>query len=293
MQEFTPTETEGWVEQRFVGGGTRNVNNFVLGPTDVTARLVFNPQNFELMAYALGLNTDGAGSQVVAHTMSELNSTGTFPSFAIEEAKGLPTIESRTYRGIIVNTAELSGRQGEPLTVSMDLVAQSGSAGTSITAVTSGTKVPYMWSDTLLNISGAALNLTGFLDETTEFTWSLNNNLTNFHYVNGSRVIGKPIPTNRDYEATVTLHMTDVTGGRLWDIARNGSSFNFDIQIRRTGASTASGNDFWLFWNSGCQMYEASYPNPPEGAIEQRLVIRPTNAGISGTDVIGSYATFF
>jgi hypothetical protein len=40
-------------------------------------------------------------------------------------------------------------------------------------------------------------------------------------------------------------------------------------------------------------MFEASYPSPAEGVIEQRLVIRPQNAGISGTDVIGSYATFF
>lgn len=294
VQEFTPTDDEGVIQQRYVGGGTRDVQDFILGPTNYTARLVYQPQDWELCVYAFGKVTE---SGTTRHQIDALNSTGTFPSFQIEEAKVGTASLTRTYAGCIVNTLTIEGREGEPITVSMDLIAQSCTSGTSATAVTSGTAVPYNFSDLKgIELSGTALAMTGFYDEVKTWRFTLNNNAQAPHYHQGTtRDIAKPIPCNREQELTFTVNMIEGTGAIIWRAASMGagSEFNSDVWICRTGSADTSGKDYVKIWLSGARIMEAPHPAAFENPIEQTVTIRSKTAGMHGTDGHGAYTTFF
>lgn len=287
VQDLTPTEDEGTYEERFVGGGTRNISNFVLGPTTRTLKMTVLPQDFRLLAYAFG---NASVSGTYGHSITELNTTGTFPSFSIEEAKAGTANLKRTYAGCILDTLTVTANEGEEVKFECDVIAQSVAYSTAaITAVTSGTKIPYLWSDCKgLEVSGTSLGLDGFLNETKNFSFKLENSSQVNHYVAESRNIGKPIPANRAYTAEATVNMTEATGAKLWINHISGTEFNAAFWITRAGSASTSGADFIQIWMTGCTMKEASHPNPIDGVVEQKLVIRPRTCGASGCNTIAT-----
>lgn len=303
VTEATPDESEGFFLQRYVGGGTRSVQNFVIGPTENKPSYKYMPQDWRILPYAYGVVSTAQVSGTNQHTITLLNSTGTFPSFALELAKvGAGTNQSTTYRGVVVDSLTIEGTQGQELLVTVNGVASSASGGTGVSSPTSGTKAHYLWSDCKgLNISGAALGLTGYVSEMKNFTITIANSLnTDTHYIRESRDISRPIPGNFDFTLQSTVNMAQATGAQITNTFRNGSTFNMDFYITRLGSAfTPTGTsgewDFVQFWASGCIFEEAQDTYGPEGPTEQSFTIHGATAGaiVGDANAAAAYATFF
>lgn len=300
VEDATASESQGYFVQRYVGGGTRGVNAIVPGPTENKPKIKFMPQDWKLLVYAFGKTVDANVSGTSQHTLTTLNSTGTWPSFAIEQSKvGGNTTISTTYRGCVVDSATIEGKQGEPFRVTLDLIAQNASGGTSSTAVTSGTKVPYLWSDGKgLNVSGTALGLNGYITELKDISLKIANNQLADRYIQETRDIRRPIPQAFDFTVDATLNMTEATGAQFVNTFRNGSTINLDFYITRTGSAftpTGAGGswDFVQFWASGVTVETESDTYVPEGPTEQKVSFHAISAGANVGDANANYTTFF
>ena len=61
VMSCTPDEERSTIRNRYQGTGTRNVDQFLFGVRDYTGTLVYNPQDWKFLMFALGSNVD-AGS---------------------------------------------------------------------------------------------------------------------------------------------------------------------------------------------------------------------------------------
>jgi len=294
VQNHTPDENMNVQAVRYVGGGDRNVNQFVDGPADYTGTFTYYPQDWKFFMFALGSNVDGGSPSPYSHTISETNSTdgnaftsGTtnpFISFTLEDAHqfnptGLNFI--RTIKGCIVDTLTISASQGDFVNVTVDYRAQdvtySSGAATSVTAATTR---PFMWRDVQLQIPSGTN-----LDELRDFSLSIAQNLDAPHYLNGSRVISTPVPLNRDHELTITIDSTSEWNKTLYDqYFMGGSTFNAMLII---DASTGSRDAFVTM--SGCKIIDMESPTAMEGIDEQTITIRPQSVSALVNDTIEKY----
>jgi len=302
VQESAIDESTGIIPIRYLGTSTRNVDQFVEGPKDVTGTFSYFPQDWRIAVAALGLNTDAGSPTPYTHTITELESdasapftSGTlcpFTSFQVQDAKqfnptGLNFV--RTVKGCNVNAWTLNGAQGEILSVDVDYIGQdvdftSGAA----LSITENTTRPFLWSDVNLHLPSGTV-----LEEMKSFTLSVNNNLQAPHYLNGSQVIAPPIPLNRDYSMSVTLDSTSSRSKTFWETYLTGGSslsssssptFNMMLEVN---ASTGSRDAYFVM--SGCKLLDADFPSPQEGVNETTLTIQPENMKVIINDTTFRY----
>ena len=294
VQDHTLDESTGVIPVRYLGGGDRNVDQFVDGPQDYTGTISYFPQDWKFLWFTLGSAVDAGSPSPYTHTLSELNSgvlngttSGTlcpFLSFGLEDSKTVSATGqnfNRTVQGAMINTFTLNGTQGEILSAEIAYTAQnvafsSGAAS----AVTAATTRPFLWRDCTLQIpSGTSYSTMK------DFSLTINNNLESPHYLNGSVVIAPSIPLNRDYELTVTLDLQSTEVKTLWDqYFIGGSTFNTMMTVN---ASTGSRDAFFVM--SGCKLMDMEAPSPMEGVNETTLTIQPKNMIVNVNDTIFRY----
>lgn len=294
VQDHTIDENTNVIENRFLGTGTRNVDQFVDGAKDYTGTITYYPQDWKMLMFALGSNVDAGSPSPYTHTISEVNSasgnaftSGTnnpFISFGLEDshkATGTGNNFVRTVKGAMVDSLSITSTQGEPISVEVGYIAQdcvySSGAPTALTATTTR---PFLWRDTLVHIpSGTTIN------NITETTYNFNNGMEGKHYLNGSEVIGVPIPENRTHEVNITLDGNSETTKTFYDqYFLGGSVFNMMLEVN---ASTGSRDMFLVL--SGCKLMDMEAPTPNEGVNEQTLTIMGKEASVVVNDTTELY----
>jgi len=268
-----PDESEGVIEQRYLGTGDRNVSKFVDGPRDRPGTFSFQPQDWKMMVFALGSNVDTGSPSPYIHTISEANGAGTynaftsgtqnpFMSFTIEDSQVFSTGSNfkRTFVGCIIDTMTVNWSQGEIVNVDVNYVAQDVTfAATAVTAVTEDTSRPFMWSDVAVSLPSGTK-----LQTITDGSWSVSNSLVPKHYVNGSRAIAIAVPSDRNYEVTLTADANATETKDFYDkYFVGGSEFNLFIEFRDSGAGLGSRDMFITM--SGCKMMDMAAPSSLEG----------------------------
>jgi len=286
VQDHTPSEGAGVNPIRFQGNYNRNIGLFTDGQLEYTGTFTYYPQDWKMLAFAVGSTGISAGSRLIRETNSDDVSyaiTGqSLNSFTLEDSKKTPNTGGnfiRTFNGCMIDTFDLTLSEGEICSVDVGYVAQSVdfSSGT-ITAVTARTTKPYMWSDVTVHLpSGTTLT------NATEFNFSLNNNIESRFPLNGSRTLESPQPLSRDYEVSSTFLMDSSNAKTLYDqYYIGGSSFNSMVEMKAVAGSA-------YIIMSGCRITEMETPSPVEGLHEQTATIMPTSVNVNVYDSIGSY----
>lgn len=270
---------------RYVGTASRNVDRFDNKAKDYTGTISYFPQDWRMLIYALGSNIDSgsAAPQVpFTHVASEINSddnnkftSGTknpFMSFTIEDHHDNAVAAGRlgrTLNGCVLDELSLSWTEGDFITMDASYIAQSlaYSKSAAVTAVTASTLRPFMFSDVKVHIASGNV-IAGVKDG----TLTINNNLVARHYATGSEEIELPIPTNREYELSLTLDAsseeTDTFYGNYF---LSGTSFNTFLEI--TAADAGAGSRSCFIVMSGCRVTEMSNPTGLDETAEQSITI--------------------
>lgn len=299
VTSHSPTENENVFEIRYAGTNNRNYGQAVNGPKDYEGTITYHPQDFRMFAMALGSMVSVSGT-INSHKISELNSDGlyaytsgtnqltNFPSFTIKDSKRGAADGShlvRTYAGAVVDTLSLTATQNEPVVCEVNYKAQYYVLGSKTTDILNindeDTTRPYIWSDvTFFLPSGTAMN------EVNEINYTIENNVENRHYVNGSVVAQAMIPTMRNHTITLTMDANSAWGKTLSDFHKTGSVFNALLQVLQT----ASDSNYISF--SGCKIFELEEPSEVEGIDTYNVTIRPQTVSITGSDAVRLYTPY-
>lgn len=292
VQDHTPDESTNVIQVRYQGSTDRNVDTFEDGNLDFTGTFTYFPQDWKMLGFAIGsiAETGSAAPGAGSHVFTETNSDDTFhaitgqslASFSLEDSKNNGTAGSNfitTTNGAMINTITTTFAQGEVVSVDVDYMAQDKTFSSgAVVAVTPTTTRPYMFSDTQLLIpSGTPI------DNVTEITFTINNNLEAGHYLNGSRVAQEFLPLNREYELSATVIMDSVNAKTFYDQYFIGGS-EFNCMVQSVGAP---GSLFLTM--SGCKMEDMETPSPVEGIQEQSLTIIPKKVSAVVFDDIENY----
>lgn len=298
VQSHEPQDNENVQSFRFTGAGNRNVGMFVESARDYAGTLTFYPQDFKMLGFTLGSVLDSSGA-ITRHAISELNSDGryaftsgattyqNFPSFTIKDSKkGLAdgTHQVRTYNGCVVDSYTITASEGNPVTVEVSYVAQSltlGSKTTDIVNIANKDNTrPYMWSDVTFELPDGTS-----MDTVKEISLAINNNLRPRHYVNGSRVVQAIIPTNREYEVSVTTDADTVWAKTLYEqYWQGGSTFNTALNF-----IINSGSEYHTIIMSGCKMTAMTSAIPNEDVNEFNFTFKPQTISSAGSDLVIPY----
>jgi|SRR3990167_255623 len=296
VESHNLTESENHFEIRYAGTDNRNFGQLVNGPRDYEGTISYYPQNFRMFGFALGSSQNISGT-INRHIISELNGDGAyaftsgtnqltqFPSFTIKDSKkGLADGQHyiRTINGNVVDSLTLTATQGAPITIETSYKGQTfvlGSKTTDILNISDeDTSRPYIWSDMVFYLpSGTAMN------EINELKYTIENNVENRHYVNGSVVAQAMIPTMRNHTLELTLDANSTWYKTFTDFYMNGSEFNAQMLL------TQSATEYGAFTFSGCEITALSTPSEVEGIDEISITIRPKSVGITGSDSVRLY----
>ena len=286
VQDHTPSEGAGVEPIRFQGNYSRNVGIFTDGKLEYEGTFNFYPQDWKFLAFAIGSCQVLNGSKIIVESNSDDANyaipTQSLSSFSLEDAKKTPVAGSnfiRTFKGCMIDNFTLTMSEGEIANCEIGYKAQSVdfSSGT-VTAIGSRTTKPYMWSNMTVHLPSG-----NKLQNCTEYTLSINNNLDSRFPLNGSRTIEQLIPLNRDYEISATFLMDSDNASTLYNnYYMNGGDFNSMVEVKASAGSA-------YFILSGCRITDMEIPSPVEGLHEQTCTIVPTNVRVNIYDSIGSY----
>jgi hypothetical protein len=289
VESNEPTLNENIIELRYTGTASRNVGQMTLGAEDVEGTLTYSPQDFRMLAFAMGSCLDAGSPSPYSHSLVELNGDGgyaytsganqltNFPSFTLVDSKKGRADGNhyvRTIKGCVIDEYTLTLAQGEPVKAEVAYKAQSMLIGSKTTDIPNirdqDTSRPYVWSDGYF-IVGSGLG--SAITEATEVSFKVSNSVEPRHYVNGSRVAQAMVPTNRDYEVGLTIDGNTRWGTLLTSYYQNGTQFNSILNMT-ISAGSEEGNIIM----SGCEITEFTAPSPNEGINEFTLTIKPTSA---------------
>lgn len=300
IESHEPTLSENNIEIRYLGTANRNVGQIVQGPEDVEGTITYSPQDFKMLGFALGSVVDAGSPSPYTHVISELNGNGAyaytsgtnqltnFPSFTITDSKrGRSDGDHyvRTINGAVIDEFTITASQGEPVKCEITYKAQSMTTGSKTTDIPSilneDTSRPYVWSDTYF-VMGSGLG--SAIAETTEASFKVSNKVEVRHYVNGSRVAQAFVPTNRDYEVSLTIDGNSRWGTTLQNFYKNGSSFNSIMNF-----TISAGSEEANIVMSGCKIMELGAPSPNEGINEYSVTIKPQTVIGNIDDLVQKY----
>jgi len=289
VQNHTPDENMNVVPVRYQGRYSRTVGVFSDGPQEFTGTFSFYPQDWKMLAFAVGSVQNLTGSHLIRETnidtVDYAVATQSLSSFTLEDSRKTPNTGSnflRTINGCMIDSFNLAMTEGEIITCEVGYKGQltTYSSGAT-TAVTPRTTVPYTWSNVSIHLPSGTK-----LPNCTEFTLNIANNLESRFSLNGSRTIEVPIPLNRNYEVDATFLMDTANAGSLYNnyyIA--GNQFNSMVEMKASAGSA-------YIIMSGCKIINMELPSPVEGLNEQTCTIRPTNIYVNVYDSIGSYTAW-
>jgi hypothetical protein len=249
-----------------------------------------------MLKYVLGSCVDSGSPSPYQHDFIETNNNNgtlevggeSLPAFNMELSKSVWIGGSgvnflRTLYGCFVNSMTLQSSEGEIVTCSLDYVGRAGSyASGATTAVTEDTGRTFVWADSKWTFPTSG---TAAYANMKNWSVTVNNNLELPNYTDATRIIGTPIPTNRDYAVTWTLNANSDQAKALYDqYFKGGSEFNTALDCT---ASTGSRTLFW--WFSGCKITEMDIPEPREGVHEFTITVTPKNSSAVEQSLVFKY----
>lgn len=297
IQEHDVSENINTQEIRYAGQASRDVGAFVDTALDAKGKFKFYPQDFRMMAYALGSCVDGGSPSPYTHTLVAVDNnvgnaftSGTlnpFLSFSIEESVAAPGTglnKVKTANGCVIESYDIGASQGGIVESNVEYVAQSVTYGSGTpTAVTPNTIRPLLWADAKLHIVSGTV-----YSELRDWSFKVNNNLNAPHYNNGSKVIAVPIPESRSYALDITIDATSEKTKTLYEsYFKGGSTFNALLDITCVDAGTGSRDCFITM--SGCKLEAFEDPMKTVGVENQKLKIVPQTVTVLVDDVIFKY----
>lgn len=294
-------DNENYIEDRYMGTATQNFDTLEPGQSDLTGTLTYHPHDMRFMFYAIGSVVEASGTAMAGtytHGVTEVNSdvwqspftsgTGLHPapmSFTLEDSKQSPGTGRnfiRKVHGIVINEIALTLIPGEKATIELDYIAEhlKLSSGTTTVLINSGTQAltPYMGDDSLLTLAGSPM------DTAKETVFRINRNMMAPHYDNGSRVIGVPYTTKRDYTIDVTMDLDGLDADWLYrQYYKGGSSFNANLDINADITDIGSKHTNFIF--SGCKITAMDNPSLAEAdTTETTITVRPRSVAGSVWD---------
>lgn len=286
-------ESEGLIETRFLGGSSRDWLVMEQGPRDYKGKMTFRMQDLRMFAYAIGSVTTTSGTNMT-HAISEINNdvrqsaftSGTLNpplSFTMEDSKtvtGTGRNFIRTLNGCIPSKVAIKFKQNEPVTCDVDYIGQilTYSSGAT-TAVNSNSNRPYLWADATITLGGSVLQTLK------EGTLEIDTGVVAPHYANGSRVVGVPFLTNRNYTLDLTVDAdSDPMKSFFEQFFLGGSSFNVTLDMNADVKAGVTGSQHAIVAMSGCRLFKPVTPSPNEGVVEQTLTIRPQSVSATVYD---------
>jgi hypothetical protein len=298
VQNSNIDSSMGIFSLRFAGNTSRNVNQFVDGPVDYTATVEYYPQDFKMLGYALGSSTDTAsGAGLNFHRAWEVDSnaggafiSGTknlFNSFTLYDGQASTAAgknKVNELKGCVINSFNLTAAKGEIVTCSLDLIGQSlAFSSGALVAQTAATTKPFRWNDVKIHMPSGTV-----IDNVTDISFTINNNLEPQHYLNGSVYIANSVPMNRDYELTLTMNSDSEYMKPYYDqYFMSGITFNAMLDIQDLSAGAGSRNMFIIM--SGCKMMDMENPTGNEGINTVTMTIAPQTVNAIGVDTIVKY----
>lgn len=292
VTEHSIDDSENKLVNRFLGTASRSFGGIEQGPRDVTGVLTYNAQNMRFPFFAIG-STYSASGPNATHTATQINTDSRQSaytsgplnppiSFTLEDSKQAPGTGRnfiRTVNGCVPNTTTITATQGEKVVVAMDYIGQTltASSGTT-TSLTVDNQTPYLWDSNTLTVGGSSL------DTAKEIALEINQNVEGPHYLNGSRDISVPFPTNREYTLTVTLDLDSTnTDNTYMDLFKTNGSFNVTWDMDQ---DSSTGSQHATFVMSGCKVMTYDVPSTVEGLTEATIEIQPQD--ISATEYTSS-----
>lgn len=269
-------------EERFLGTGDRGINVFEDTARDFEGTLTYYPQSMRMLGYALGsiAFTTGANNTWAyatvnndvrqnAYTSGPLNP---FISYQIEDGKvtqGGSFV--RTAVGCMTDTMTISASQGELAECEINYVAQNiKDKVTEPYTVTPIGSRSYMWKDITIQIPAGTT-----IESCKDMSLEIANNFERPHYLNGSAVIGTPIPLNRDVTLNVTADLQTENIALYNSYFKSGTSFISVIDMNANPGLLASiGSQHTVITLSGCRITSIDIPSETEGITEVGIEIK-------------------
>jgi len=285
IQEHTLTPNINVIPIRYQGSTDRNVDDFAEGIKEWTGTFTYFPQDWKMLAFAIGSVQDLTGSHIITENNSDdrVQPTNTpLYSLTIEDSKNIGTAGSnfiRTTIGAVIDSFELNATLGDVVSCTVNYRAQDSTLSSgAIVALSPTTTSPYVFNNVKLYIPSGTL-----IDNVKDVSFIVNNNLEGGFYLNGSKTLNEILPMNRDYEVSATCNMDTGNANILYDsyyIA--GSTFNsMMLVLGKTGSLSLI--------MSGCKMTEMDVPSPMEGVQEQSFTFIPEHVYPVAYDSITKY----
>lgn len=279
---------------RYGGTATRNIDLHADTVKDVRGTIVYHPQDFKMLAYALGSNVDGGSPSPYSHTISEVNSDSgnyatsgpknPFISFGIEDHKKAPGTGKnfvRTVTGAIVDNFEMGWDQDGIIENTIDYIAQDCVHSSGVkSAITKATTQPFKGYQVKLHLPSGTV-----YDTMTNGTFRIANSLDKRFYNNGSQVGEASVPQGRNYSVNPTLDLDSETAKTMYEqYYLGGSEFNAILEVVESNGSRDC-----LITLSGCEISDMDNPFELEGVQTYSPVIVPKSANALINDSIELY----
>jgi hypothetical protein len=299
VSNHSPKDEETVIQLRYTGTASRGVGQMLNTIKNYGGTITYNPQDMRMLSFALGSVVDAGSPSPYTHVISEVNSNNVYPytsgtgrnqnfaSFTIVDSKkGVSDGEYqvRKYLGCVVDSLSMTIAQGEPVECELNYFAQSLTLGSKSTdspnTLDEDTSRPYLWSDVKFHKPSGTV-----VDEVSEISFTINNNLDRRHYDNGSKVVNNLTPLARDYEVTLTMDANSSDAMGLYeDNWQSGTTFNSMLEM-----SISAGSEDAFIIMSGCKITSFESPSPNEGVNEYNITFVPANVIINSNDLIQKY----
>jgi len=277
VQRFTPTEERTIHEIAKVGGG-RDTSQLVPGAWKVKGTVEIIPQNARIFKYIFG----GYGRTGSTHSIT---GAATIPSLTFQVSQAMAGSATNTtirnYTGLKINKATLKFAKEEPVSLTLDWVAQDKTVTPAVarSSVNDTAEVPYMFQNGKVTVDNVVIA------EVLNGEMSLENNLDVRHYINQDGVtfkIAEPTELLRKHSGTLTIEVSG-TGVTYMNYLRSGSAFTAQTQLIRT-----SGSDYveWNIYN--CKLNSAPVESVTKGVMTQTLNFVGLQGSVFAHDAIGS-----
>lgn len=296
ITDLSLSEGEGYFTVRYAGLASRDIQSFVQGPQTWGGTINFNLQDMRVMKYVLGSCTDNGSPTPSLHTFRGTNNNSaipevasdTMPAFAVQVAKSVLIAGSgvnmiRNLYGCFVDKFSMSASENGVATCSLDFIARGGSyLSGAIIAVTDPAMRPFLWSDMKFSLPTSGTAATANVKS---FTFSVANNLETPNFVDATRTIATPIPTNRDYDLAVSMVADSTQAKVLYEqYFRGGSVFNFLL----VGAISTGSREFFIT-GSNAKITSMSIPDTREASQTYDLTINPLTVTIVESGITTYY----
>lgn len=223
-----PSFTQNWVEVLSAGADSRAVEDMVTGPIDYPFTLIFTPVDFWFLKY-LGFAVADAGSSPYTHTFTLSNS---LQSFKLEWALQHTTDVVVTLTGCFALNARLdfskaTGANEGLLTVTINCNAKSHSLGSSVTSLSSITRVPYKWHHLKFTFNNS--EVTEINSGSLEINTGIDPNESRYCNSTLARERGEPILGTHRITGNANINLSDNTYFDKWDDATTVSNCKLEV----------------------------------------------------------------